>query len=401
MKAVMIGGGLAGTIAAKTLRELDPEAGIIVLDGEKYAYYPRPNLIEFIAGNLPYEKMFAFASGWSDRQRINIRKGVAAVKIDPAGKKVRTSDGEEIAYDTLLLATGARPSVPAIPGRDLPGVFVLRTIDDAQAILARLPSTGRAAVMGGGLLGLEIARALRARGAEVSVAEFFDRLLPRQLDAAGSALLKRQVEALGIEVRLGVKTTAILGKGSVEGLKFEGGGEFKAGLVVVATGVAPETALAAEAGIGTGRGILVDDLMRTNVPDIFAAGDCVEHRGRVYGIIPASFEQGRAAAYNMLKMDKPYSGTVPSTTLKTAGLFVTSAGLFDTDDAAFEILVNDSPEKGTYRKIVLKDGRLVGAIWMGGRKGSAEISRLVMSGSDVKDFKNDLLRDDFDLTELQ
>lgn len=401
MRAVIIGGGLAGTIAAKTLRELDVEAEIIVLDGERYAYYPRPNLIEFIAGNLPYEKMFAFASGWSDRQRIEIRKGVSAVKMDTAGKKVRTSDGGEVVYDTLLLASGARPSVPDIPGRDLKGVFVLRTIDDAQAILAGLPSAGRVAVMGGGLLGLEIARALRARGAEVSVAEFFDRLLPRQLDAAGSALLKRQVECLGVEVRLGVRTAAILGKGSVDGLKFEDGSELKAGMVVVAAGVAPETALAAEAGIGTGRGILVDDLMRTGVPDIFAAGDCVEHRGRVYGIIPASFEQGRAAAYNMLKMDKPYSGTVPSTTLKTAGLFVTSAGLFDTDDAAYEILVNDSPEKGTYRKMVLKDGRLVGAIWMGSRKGSAEISRLVMSGSDVKEFKNDLLRDDFDFTELQ
>ena len=400
MKIVIVGNGLAGTLAAKTARELDPEAGIEIFAEEKYAYYPRPNLIEFLAGRLPYEKLFAFPENWNVRQRIDVHLGAKVAKIRPAERTVETGSGGVFPYDALLLASGARAAVPPLTGSGLKGVFVLRTLDDALAILDHLRTHAHVAVLGGGLLGLEIARAIRGRGASVCVIEFFDRLLPRQLDPAAAGILKHQIEKTGISVRLGAVSREILGAEEVRGIRFESGDEVEADLVVIAAGVKPELALAKDAGLTAERGIVVDDRLRTSRPEIFAAGDVAEHRGRVYGIIPASFEQARAAAYNMLGMDMPYAGTVPSNTLKVAGLYVTSAGEVNPEARGHEVLVRSVPEDGLYKKIVLKEGRLVGAIWMGTKKGASEIGRLVALKKDVESRKGDLLEDTFDFAEM-
>jgi nitrite reductase (NADH) large subunit len=391
---------LAGTLAAKTARELDPEAGIEIFGEEKYAYYPRPNLIEFLAGRLPYEKLFAFPENWNVRQRIDVHLGAKVAKIRPAERTVETESGGVFPYDALLLASGARAAVPPLTGSGLKGVFVLRTLDDALAILDHLRTHAHVAVLGGGLLGLEIARAIRGRGAEVSVVEFFDRLLPRQLDPAAAGILKHQIEKTGISVRLGAVSREILGAAEVRGIRFESGDEVEADLVVIAAGVKPELALAKDAGLTVERGIVVDDRLRTSRPEIFAAGDVAEHQGRVYGIIPASFEQARAAAGNMLGMDMPYSGTVPSNTLRVAGLYVTSAGEVNPEARGHEVLVRSVPEDGLYKKIVLKEGRLVGAIWMGTKKGAVEIGRFVALKKDVESRKGDLLEDTFDFAEM-
>jgi nitrite reductase (NADH) large subunit len=400
MKIIIIGNGLAGTLAAKTVRELEPEAGIDIFGEEKYAYYPRPNLIEFLAGRLPYEKLFAFPESWSVRQRIGLHFGERVARIRPDERTIETGSGGTFPYDALLLASGARAAVPPLTGRGLKGVFVLRTLDDALAILERLREHTRVAVLGGGLLGLEIARAIRGRGAEVRVVEFFDRLLPRQLDPAAAAILKGQIEKTGITVRLGAVSREILGAEEVRGIRFESGDELEADLVVIAAGVKPELALAKDAGLTVERGVVVDDRLRTSRPEIFAAGDVAEHQGRVYGIIPASFEQARAAAHNMLGMDMPYAGTVPSNTLKVAGLYVTSAGEVNPEARGHEVLVRSVPEDGLYKKIVLKEGRLVGAIWMGTKKGASEVGRLVALKKDVESRKNDLLEDTFDFSEM-
>ena len=400
MKIVIVGNGLAGTLAAKTARELDPEAGIEIFGEEKYAYYPRPNLIEFLAGRLPYEKLFAFPEDWNVRQRIDVHLGAKVAKIRPDERTVETGSGGVFPYDALLLASGARAAVPPLTGSGLKGVFVLRTLDDALAILDHLRTHAHVAVLGGGLLGLEIARAIRGRGASVCVIEFFDRLLPRQLDPAAAGILKHQVEKAGISVRLGAVSREILGAAEVRGIRFESGDEVEADLVVIAAGVKPELALAKEAGLTVERGVVVDDRLRTSRPEIFAAGDVAEHRGRVYGIIPASFEQARAAAHNMLGMDMPYAGTVPSNTLKVAGLYLTSAGEVNPEARGHEVLVRSVPEDGLYKKIVLKEGRLVGAIWMGTKKGASEIGRLVALKKDVESRKGDLLEDTFDFAEM-
>jgi nitrite reductase (NADH) large subunit len=396
MRIIIVGSGLAGTIAGKTVRELDSGVEIVVFGEEAYPYYPRPNLIEFVAGRLPYDKLFAFPQDWNVKQRIEVHLGRKVVRILPAEKKIETDDGQFHPYDALLLANGCRAALPPLRGSGQKGVFVLRTLDDALAVLEYLKSHKRGAVIGGGLLGLEIARAVKAAGAEVCVVEFFDRLLPRQLDAAGAGILKAQVEKLGIQVRLGAVTDGIKGEGEAKGLKLQGGEEIDADLVIVAAGVQPETRPAREAGLNVNRGIIVDDFLRSSAPDIYVAGDAAEHRGMVYGIIPASFEQSRSAAFNMMGIEKPYSGTMPAATLKVAGLTVTSVGLVNPTEDGYEILVKQVPEEGLYKKIVLKNGLLVGAIWMGTKKGVAEVSRLVSLNKNVGQIKRDLLEEEFD-----
>lgn len=398
MRAVIIGNGLAGTLAAKTLRELDSDVTIDVFGEETHPYYPRPNLIEFLAGRLPYERLFAFPQGWVERQRIGLHLGVKVSRIRADEKAIETDSGRTVPFDALLMANGARASIPSLRGSGRKGVFVLRTLDDALAILGRLEGRTKVAVIGGGLLGLEIARALRTRGTEVRVVEFLDRLLPRQLDETGAGILKDQIERTGITVLLGTVTEEILGDAEVRGLRFEGGEEVEAEVVVVAAGVKPDVGLAGTAGLRVERGIVVDDRLRTNRPGVFAAGDVAEHRGRVYGMIPASFEQCRAAAQNMLGRDLPYEGTVPSATLKVVGLDVTSAGIAVPECSGYDVVTRQVPEDGLYKKIVLREGRLVGAIWMGTKTGAAEICRLVALNKDVSGRENELLEGGFDFS---
>ena len=400
MKVVIVGNGLAGTMAAKTIRELDGDAGIEIFGEERYPYYPRPHLVEYLAGRLPSAKLFAFPEGWAERQRIGVRLGERVTRIRPAERKIETVSGLERFYDVLLLATGGRAVRPEVDGIAKPGVFVLRTLDDANALIDHLGAHQRVAVLGGGLLGLEIARAIRSREVEVTVVEFFDRLLPRQLDQAAAAILRAHFEKLGISVRLAAVVKEILGVGGVQGLRFESGERLDADTVIVAAGVVPEVGPAQEAGLDIGRGIIVDDRMRTSAPAIFAAGDAAEHRGRIHGIIPAAFDQARAAAFAMMGQDKPYGGTVPFNTLKVAGIDLTSVGEIDAKGEGYEALVRSRPEAGLYKKIVLRQGRLVGGIWMGTKKGAAELSRLVAVERHVEALKKDLLEDDFNFAEI-
>ena len=263
-----------------------------------------------------------------------------------------------------------------------------------------LQAHGQVVIIGGGLLGLEIARAIRSRGAEVEVVEFFDRLLPRQLDAQGAALLKSQIEATGIRVRLGVTTEEILGQGEVSGIRLRGGEVVAANMAIIAAGVRPNLSLPQEAGLATDKGLVVDDRLRTSHPQVFAAGDSIQHRGKVYGLIPASFEQARAAAYNMLGQEKKYEGTIPSNTLKVVGLYVTSLGLANPEGQGFEEMRKFNKEEGIYKKVVLQDGALVGAIWMGTKKGVNEIARAVTAKAKVSQWINTLLEESFDFSLL-
>jgi len=290
--------------------------------------------------------------------------------------------------------------VPPISGSTRPGVFVLRTLDDAKKLIEHLGAHKRAVVLGGGLLGLEIARAIRNREAEVTVVEFFDRLLPRQLDPAAAAILKAQFEAAGIRIRLSATAKEVFGDDGVSGLRFESGPDLEGDSVIVAAGIKPEIGAAVEAGLEVGKGIIVDDRLRTSAPGIFAAGDAAEHRGRIYGIIPAAFEQARTAAYSMLGQDKSYPGTMPFNTLKVAGLYLTSVGEIDTDGPGAESFVRSDPEAGLYKKIVVQNGRLIGAIWMGTKKGASEISRLVAAKKSIAPLNEQLLKDDFDFSEM-
>ena len=400
MRLIVIGNGLGGIISSKTLRELDPKAKIDIYAEEKYLYYPRPNLIEFLAGHIPQDNLFAFSKEWYENQNIDLYLGEPIKTIDPDSKEVELKSGERTKYDTLLLANGAHSFIPPFRGTEKRGIFTLRTLDDSLSIIEWVKDHANAAIIGGGLLGLEIARAIHSRGAEIQVVEFFDRLLPRQLDAEGASVLKAQIEDMGISVRLGVATEEIMGRDRVSGLRFKGGEELEAETAIVAAGVRPNIRLAKESGLATDKGIIVNDYLQTSHPDIFAAGDNIQHRDRIYGIIPASFNQARIAAFNIAGQERKYEGTVLSNTLKVVGLDVTSIGLVNPEEGTSEEFRKERREQGIYKKIVIQDGKVVGAIWMGTRDKVNDISRIILQKIDVEKWKNSLLEDDFDFSVL-
>ncbi len=400
MRVIIVGNGLAGIISAKTLRELDKKVEIEVFAEEKYHYYPRPSLIEFLAGTIPLERMFAFPQEWYREQNINIHLGKPVTRIFPDSQEIEVAGGKKEKYESLLLANGSFSFIPPFKGTDKKGIFALRALDDAFELLEYLKNHQRVVVIGGGLLGLEIARAMKSRGAQVDVVEFFDRLLPRQLDIQGASLLKAQVENMGINVHLGLATEEILGQNDVRGLRFKGEREIEMDMAIVAAGVRPNIRLAKEAGLETDRGLVTDDYLQSSNPKIFGAGDVIQHRGRVYGIIPSSFNQARVVASNILGKKEKYEGTVPSNTLKVAGLDLTSVGLVNPEEGTSEEFRKEKKEEGIYKKVVIQKGVVVGAIWMGTKKGVNEINRIISQKINIEKHKISLLEDDFDYSVL-
>jgi nitrite reductase (NADH) large subunit len=400
MRVIIVGNGLGGAIAAKTLREIDPDVEIDIFAEEKYHYYARPNLIEFIAGNLPMEKIFAYSEEWYTQQKIEVHLQNPVKKIIPVSQEIEVEGGKREKYDALLLAAGSFPFVPPFKGAEKRGVFTLRTLDDALEILEYQKNHRRIAVIGGGLLGLEIARALSSGEASVEVVEFLEYLLPRQLDTQGSSLLKTEIEKMGIKVHLGLATEEILGQEEMKGLKFKGGQEREADMAVVAAGIRPEIELGKEAGLEVDRGLVVNDFLQSSDPKIFAVGDILQHRGQIYGIIPATFAQARLVASNILGDKKKYEGTIPWNTLKVAGLYVTSIGLINAEEETQEEFREERREEGLYKKIILQDGIIIGALWVGTKHGVDHISRIISEKKNVEKWKDSILKDDFDFTRL-
>ena len=400
MRVVIIGNGISGIIFSKTLCELDKKIQIDVFAKEKYHYYPRPNLIEFLAGKIPYERIFAFSEDWYREKNINIQLNKTIKKILPNLKEIELHNGQREKYDKLLFASGSHSFIPPFKGVDKRGVFSLRTIDDAFKILEYLESHRKVIVIGGGVLGLEIARALKSRGAEVEVVEFFDYLLGRQLDFQGASILKDQIEMVGIKVHLGMATEEVFGNNEVKGLRFKGGEELETDMTVIAAGVRPNINIAKEAGLETERGLVVNDYLQTSESLIYGAGDILQHKGRMYGIIPACFDQARTAAYNIFGQKKKYEGTIPSNTLKVAGLSVTSIGLVNPEEGKCEEFRKEIRQEGIYKKIVVQEGTIIGAIWMGTKKGIDRINRAISQRKNIEKWKDSILEDDFDFSLL-
>lgn len=396
MRVIVVGNGLAGTIFAKSLRELNPDVKIDIFGEEGYLYYPRPNLIEFLAGNIEYGQLFAYPEDWYQERHLEIHLGKRVDKVIPGSLEVELQDGRREKFDKLILTDGARASVPPIKGSDKKGVFTLRTLDNALDILDHLEKLQKLAVIGGGLLGLEIARAMISKGVDVDIVEFFPYLLGRQLDPQGASILKDQIEKMGIRVHLDSATEEIFGKNEAKGLRLKSGKRIDADMVIVAAGVRSNVDLAKEAGLEVNRGVVVNDLLQTSDTNIYAAGDNVEHKGRSYGIIPASFQQSRTAAFNVAGQEQAYEGTTPSNTLKVVGLHVTSIGLVSPEEGTGEEFRKADLEAGLYKKIVVQDGIVVAAIWMGTKQGVNEINRIVAHRTNVDRWKAALVEDDFD-----
>ena len=404
MKFVIIGNGVAGITAARALSGAGAGAEVEVYTQEANHYYPRPRLQSFLAGEIGPEGLPIYPPIWYEKRGIAVHLGVEVMALDPTAKRISLaactergrSNGRQVSYDRLLLATGSSPFVPSIGGVDKGGVFTLRTIEDALAIKKWADGAKRAVVVGGGLLGLEAARALMVLGLKVTVLERGPYLLRRQLDAEGGALMSELIEAMDIKVALNASSQAILGDGQASGILLQDGRRIKGDLILISAGVRSNVRLAQEAGLEVNQGVVVDRRLRTSADDIYAAGDVAEFQGRVYGIIPAAIEQARAAAANMLgRKQTEYQGTIPSNVLQVVGIDCASIGVVHPSEEDDYQELRKS-EAGIYKKLVLKYGRLVGAILLGDRKDVAPISRLIQRGGDVSRYTERLLDDDFD-----
>ncbi|HEY72826.1 MAG TPA: NAD(P)/FAD-dependent oxidoreductase [Thermoflexia bacterium] len=401
MKHIIVGSGVAGVTAAQAIVRADPSTEVHLFGAESHPYYRRPQLWELIAGQVEKDALIFRPPDWYAGRGIHLHLGVRATALDPAAHTLALSDDSTVEYDRLLLATGARPFVPPCEGTDKAGVFTLRTMEDALAIKAYAQKVSTAVVVGGGLLGLETARALHAADLDVTVVEFSSHLLPRQLDAEGAEVLRSLLEAQGLRIITGGATEAITGDERADGVRLKDGREVPGELVLFSTGIRSEVTLAQEAGLEVNRGVVVDGHLRTSAADVFAAGDAAEFAGRVYGIIPAAIEQARVAAANMVELgSSTYTGTLASTTLKIAGAELASLGESTVEGGAYTQLRRADVAAGHYRKFVLREGRIVGAILLNDKERARPVTRLIERGVDVSAYADCLLDDDFDLRTL-
>jgi nitrite reductase (NADH) large subunit len=397
LNVLIVGNGVAGVTAARIIKENHPETRISIYTDESSHYYPRPRLYEVLSGEAKPQDVTMFSEEWYRKKGITVQLNKKALSIDTKRKELLLGDQTKISYDKLLLANGGHSFVPPIKGADKTGVFTLRTISDALRIKEFTENTKKAIVIGGGLIGLEFAASLRKLGQQVTVVELFPRLLPRQLDPDGAALLKNRIEALGIDIVLGVKTVEILGKETVSGIMLDTGTKVSGDLVLVSAGMRSNIEFALEAGIKVNRGVVVDGHLQTSIDEVYAVGDVAEFEGTVYGIIPAAMEQASIAAANMLEEEPAvYTGTVPSNTLKIVGIDLTSMGLVNPEEPTYEEIKKTDTTKGVYKKLVLDKGKIVGVILLGDTKGVTSIRKLIAQETDITKHKNLILNDDFD-----
>ncbi len=399
MNISIIGNGICGIIAAKSISELSPKEKISVFTDEEYHYYPRPRLDQLLSEKIDMSQIFPYGDEWFKKRNIEVflRNRISA--IDVSSKKLVSGDGGKHVYDKLLLAQGSSPLVPPIDGVKSQGVFVYRNIDDVLKIRAYARGKKKAVIIGGGPLGLETARALRGSGLKVTVVESAPRLLPKQLDVEGARILKSWVEKLGIEVILGAACDRIVSEGAKKYLLLRQVGRLEADLFILSAGIRPNIEPAKTGGIVVSRGIRVDGYMRTSLEDIFAAGDCAEFNSVVYGIIPAAIEQGKAAASNILGRPLEYKGTTFQVTLKVAGIDLTSVGTVNPEGEGYEEVNKKDADKGIYRKVIIKDGKAAGAIILGDKRGIAELTKIIDWKVDVSRNKDALLADEVVLRE--
>ena len=385
---LIIGNGVAGATAAENIRKLDGEGKITIVTDEDLPFYYRLRLNEYISGDLKEQDLIAKKEQWYKDQGISSKLRTRIVGGNPSEKFVVAEDEHKIPYDSLLIATGSHSFIPPIKGSDKTGVFALRTIQDARNIAEYAGKIEDVVLIGGGLLGLEAGNALRKLDKKVMVVEFFPRLLPRQLDVDGAGRLQRTMEDMGFSFRLGAKTQEIKGNERIGSVLLEGGESLRADMVVISAGVRPNLELTDPLGLEHDKGIMVDEHLRTNQPDIYAAGDVAEFKGMPYGIWSAAMEQGRIAGSNMAGGDMVYKGTTMANTLKVVGIDLASAGNIDAENEAESRIVTD---ERVYKKIVIEDNRIIGCIMLGDTEGFNKITKAMSEKKDISQIKDSIL----------
>ncbi len=365
-KLVIIGNGMAPGRMLEHLFEMDPNAfDVTIFNAEPRVNYNRLMLSPVLSGEKTYQDIITHGDDWYAERGITLHKNAKVTEIDRITKIVHSANGIEASYDKLVIATGSSPFIIPVPGHELDGVLTYRDLDDVERMLKVSKDGGRAVVIGGGLLGLEAAAGLRAQGMDVTVLHLMPTLMERQLDPTAGLLLEQAFQARGIDVLTQANTKEILGEeGKVVGIRLQDGTEIDARIVVMAVGIRPSITLAQHVGLEFNRGILVDDYMRTSDPDIFALGECVEHRGQCYGLVAPLYEMGAVLAETLLGGKSLYHGSVTATKLKVTGIDLYSAGDFAETEDREEILLRDE-HSGIYKRLVLENNRIVGAVLYG------------------------------------
>jgi nitrite reductase (NADH) large subunit len=362
---VVVGNGMA---AARLVEELTKLAqgryAIAVIGEEPRLAYNRVLLSSVLAGETASHDIELKPAKWWRDRGVTLKYGCTASEIDIGRRELKIANEESIAFSRLVLATGSTPLRLNVPGADLAGVHTFRDSRDADLLLTLAAQRKRVVVVGGGLLGLEAAYGLARGGASVTLIHLMDRLMERQLDAPAAALLKSLVERKGIEILLDAATARLHGESRVTAVELSDGRRIDTDAVIFAAGIRPNIMLAKDAGIAVNRGVVVDDVLQSAAPNIFALGECAEHRGICYGLVEPAYEQARVLAQHLAGATAAYGGSVVATNLKVSGVSVFSAGDFMGGDGGETIVLNDVMH-GTYKKLVISDGRLIGAVLVG------------------------------------
>ena len=388
---VIVGNGMA---AARLVDELAKNAlgryAVAVIGEEPRLAYNRVLLSSVLAGETGSHEIELKPAGWWRDRGVTVRYGYRATEIDVGRRELKIAGEESMEFSKLVLATGSTPLRLNVPGGDLQGVHTFRDTRDVDLLLSLAAARKRVVVIGGGLLGLEAAYGLAKAGAPVTLLHLMDRLMERQLDLSAADLLKTLVERKGVRVLLDASTKCIHGDGHVEAVELADGSRIDCDAVIFAAGIRPNGALAKEAGIAVNRGVVVNDVMQTSCSDIFAIGECAEHRGVCYGLVEPAYEQGRVLARHLAGREAAYQGSVVSTNLKVSGVSVFSAGDFTGGDGSESIVLSDR-KRGTYKKLVIAEGRLSGAVLIGDTTDALWYLELIRTREKIAGFRSDMM----------
>ncbi|MEO1745084.1 MAG: nitrite reductase large subunit NirB [Pseudomonadota bacterium] len=392
-KLVVIGNGMAPGRMLEHLFEIDADAyEVTIFNAEPRVNYNRLMLSPVLSGEKAYADIITHDDDWYAQNGVTLHKAAKVTSIDRAAKSVTAENGVTVPYDKLVIATGSNPFIIPVPGHDLDGVLTYRDLDDVERMIEVAGSKGQAVVIGGGLLGLEAAAGLKAQGMGVTVLHLMPTLMERQLDPAAGYLLEKAFEDLGVTVMTKASTKQILGHdGKVVGVELEDGARIDACMVVMAVGIRPSTDVAKQAGVETNRGIVVTDHMTTSDNDIFALGECVEHRGMCYGLVAPLYEMAKVIAEQLAgNGDAAYEGSVTATKLKVTGVDLYSAGDFAEAEDREEIVLRDAAA-GVYKRLVLKDDKIVGAVMYGDTGDGPWFFDMLKKGTDVSEMRDTLI----------
>ncbi len=407
-KYVIVGASAAGVAAVEAIRKVDPTGAITVITEESCAHYSRPMISDLVSGKADLQKMKCKADSFWEEINAEMRLGKKAVSLNLTDKTVSLDDGEKVAYDKLLLATGGKPFVPKMEGQDKEGVFTFTSLNDAQTLASKINSlqAKSAVVIGAGLIGISVTEALVKRGIKVTVVELQEKILSLLLDAKASDIVEAVIRKAGVNFATGQSVQKIIGKpgndSAVGGVILTKGDQVICDLVVVAIGVIPRTELVTGTAVKLNRGIIVDNWMQTNLPDVYASGDVAEaydfilNQNRLLPLWPLAVLEGRVAGYNMAGKKTSYEGGTNMSSLKYFGIPIVSIGLANSkDDPTLEVLVKEDKENNVYKKMVLKNNVIVGMTLVNCIDRAGILFNLIKKQVNVKKFKQDLLRDDF------